>query len=114
MKTEVGIEILKDHFVDYLQRAREGERIIITEHGRSVALLISLEEAARGEEITDLERIAREIDDVYGQISDLIAAQASDPGVNESVLRLRERLRALQRAEAEALERQLRSRLLFD
>lgn len=49
MKTEVGVEALRDHLGDYLQRARRGERIVITEHGRSVALLISLEgnEAAR-------------------------------------------------------------------
>lgn len=44
--TEVGVETLKDHLGDYLQRARGGERIVITEHGRSVALLIPLEENA--------------------------------------------------------------------
>jgi prevent-host-death family protein len=43
MKTEVGVETLKDHLGDYLRRARKGETIVITEHGRSVALLISLE-----------------------------------------------------------------------
>ncbi len=49
MKTEVGVETLKAHLGDYLKRARKGERIVIIEHGRSVALLISLEsnEAAR-------------------------------------------------------------------
>jgi len=41
--TEVGVETLKDQLGDYLKRARKGERIVITEHGRSVALLISLE-----------------------------------------------------------------------
>ena len=44
MKTEVGIDTLKDHLGDYLKRARKGEQIVITEHGRSVALLISLED----------------------------------------------------------------------
>jgi prevent-host-death family protein len=38
--TEVGIDILKDQLSDYLERAREGERILITERGRSIALLI--------------------------------------------------------------------------
>ena len=42
--TEVGIETLKEHLADYLKRAREGERIVITENGRSIALLIPLEE----------------------------------------------------------------------
>ena len=41
--TEVGVETLKERFGDYLKRARQGERIVITEHGRSVALLIPLE-----------------------------------------------------------------------
>lgn len=41
--TEVGVETLKEHLADYLKRAREGERIVITENGRSVALLIPLE-----------------------------------------------------------------------
>lgn len=41
---KVGVETLKAELGDYLQRARGGERIVITEHGRSVALLIPLEE----------------------------------------------------------------------
>ena len=44
--TKVGVETLKDQLGDYLKRARGGERIVITEHGRSVALLIPLEEDA--------------------------------------------------------------------
>jgi prevent-host-death family protein len=43
MMTEVGVETLKERLGDYLKRARQGERIVITEHGRSIALLISLE-----------------------------------------------------------------------
>lgn len=41
--TEVGVDILKDHLGDYLKLAQNGERIVITEGGRSVAMLISLE-----------------------------------------------------------------------
>lgn len=44
--TEVGVETLKDQLGDYLKRARGGERIVITEQGQSVALLIPLEENA--------------------------------------------------------------------
>jgi prevent-host-death family protein len=41
--TEVGIEALKDRLGDYLTLARKGERILITEHGRSIALLVPIE-----------------------------------------------------------------------
>jgi prevent-host-death family protein len=41
--TEVGVETLKDRLSEYLERAREGERILITERGRSVALLGPIE-----------------------------------------------------------------------
>jgi prevent-host-death family protein len=43
--TEVGIESLQEHLADYLKRAREGERIVINENGRSIALLIPMEES---------------------------------------------------------------------
>jgi prevent-host-death family protein len=36
---DVPIEILKERLSEYLERAREGEQIFITEHGRSIALL---------------------------------------------------------------------------
>jgi prevent-host-death family protein len=40
---EVGIETLKAQLSDYLQRARQGEQILITESGRSIALLAPIE-----------------------------------------------------------------------
>jgi prevent-host-death family protein len=43
--TEVAIETLKDRLSDYLERARQGERILITENGLSVALLTPSEES---------------------------------------------------------------------
>lgn len=51
---EVGVETLKDHLGDYLRRARGGERIVITEHGHSVALLIALEESASAKRAWEL------------------------------------------------------------
>lgn len=42
--TEVGIETLQENLADYLKRAREGERIVITENGRSIAVLVPMEE----------------------------------------------------------------------
>jgi prevent-host-death family protein len=41
--TKVGVDTLKDQLDDYLKRAGEGERILITERGRSIALLIPIE-----------------------------------------------------------------------
>jgi len=41
--TEVGVETLKDRLSEYLERAREGERILITERGKSIALLGPIE-----------------------------------------------------------------------
>jgi prevent-host-death family protein len=42
--TEVDIKTLREHLADYLKRVREGERIVIIEDGRSIALLTSTEE----------------------------------------------------------------------
>ena len=42
---EVGIEALQDRLADCLERARKGEQIVITDQGRSVALLIPLDES---------------------------------------------------------------------
>jgi prevent-host-death family protein len=52
--TEVGIEALKERLGDYLMRAREGERILITEEGRSVALLIPIEGSESSKRAWDL------------------------------------------------------------
>ena len=52
--TEVGVETLKDQLGDYLRRARGGERIVITEQGRSVALLIPLDENASAKRAWEL------------------------------------------------------------
>ena len=52
--TKVGVETLKDQLGDYLRRAREGEKIVITEHGRSVALLIPLEDNASAKRAWEL------------------------------------------------------------
>jgi CheY-like chemotaxis protein len=66
------------------------------------------------EEVPDMEAIARKIDKVYDDIRDLISARAGEPGLKEAVRPLREKLRALQEQEAEAMELRFRKRLLFD
>jgi len=52
--TEVGIEVLKERLSDYLQRALQGERILITDHGRSIALLIPSEQRASAKQAWEL------------------------------------------------------------
>src|SRR5205823_8780313 len=43
--TEIPIETLRERLDEYLERARQGERIFITEQGRSVAQLVPAEES---------------------------------------------------------------------
>jgi prevent-host-death family protein len=41
--SEIGIKALKDHLSEYLRRAHEGERIVITDRGAPLALLVPLD-----------------------------------------------------------------------
>jgi prevent-host-death family protein len=43
---EVGIKALKDHLSEYLRRARNGERIVVTDRGAPVAVLAPVEEGS--------------------------------------------------------------------
>ena len=40
--SQVGVRELKNQLSRYLKRAQEGEEIIVTEHGRSVARLLPI------------------------------------------------------------------------
>ena len=42
--TRVGVRALKDHLSDYLRRAGEGERIVVTDRGEPLATLTPIEE----------------------------------------------------------------------
>ena len=42
----VGIKNLKDHLSAYLRRVRKGERVLITDRGKTVAALSRVDEAA--------------------------------------------------------------------
>jgi prevent-host-death family protein len=42
--TRVGVRALKDSLSQYLRRAREGERIIVTDRGEPLAALTPIEE----------------------------------------------------------------------
>jgi len=52
--TEIGVDTLKARLSEYLERAREGERILITERGRSIALLSPIEAAELARDREDL------------------------------------------------------------
>ncbi len=42
--TQVGVEVLKDSLSEHLRRVGEGERILITDRGRPIAVLAPVEE----------------------------------------------------------------------
>ena len=42
---QVAVETLKDPFREYVQRARHGERIVVTEKDRPIAVLTATEES---------------------------------------------------------------------
>ena len=42
--TEVGVRALKDQLSRFLERARGGERIVVTDRGKPIAMLSPLEE----------------------------------------------------------------------
>ena len=55
----VGVRELKNRLTHYLQRAKKGEEVIVTERGRPVAVLQSLEHADRAATVeTRLARLA--------------------------------------------------------
>lgn len=43
---EVGVRKVKDHLSEYLRKVRDGERVVITDRGRPVAVLVGLDETA--------------------------------------------------------------------
>lgn len=43
---EVGVKALKDHLSEYLRRVHAGERIVITDRGTPLAVLVPVEESA--------------------------------------------------------------------
>jgi len=59
--TEIGVEILRARLSEYLERAREGERILITERGRSIALLSPIEAGELAKEQADLRQHALQL-----------------------------------------------------
>lgn len=54
MEPSVGIRALKNHLSEYIQRARSGERVIITDRGKPVAVLSSLDVLPEAEASWDL------------------------------------------------------------
>lgn len=54
--TRVGVKALKDQLSSYLRLARQGERIVVTEHGKPVAILSPFEESEDVSRAWDLVR----------------------------------------------------------
>jgi len=58
---EIAVETLKARLSEYLERAREGERILITERGRSIALLGPIEAGEATKDQADLRQRALQL-----------------------------------------------------
>jgi len=61
-----------------------------------------------------LKVIAAEIDELYGQIRDLIGQLPGDPELKKAIRSLSQQLRRLQEQEADAMELSFREKILFD
>lgn len=48
VRTEVGIRDLKNNLSRYLERVRDGEEVVVTDHGRPIARLTSIEASTSG------------------------------------------------------------------
>lgn len=53
-RVEVGVRELKNHLSRYLGRVRDGEEIVVTDHGRPVARLVAVD--ASSDRLNDLVR----------------------------------------------------------
>jgi hypothetical protein len=86
------------------QRARSRSAVLLEE-------ILPLTEPVEGPR---LEAIVGEIDEIYGQIRDLIQTRQGDPELKEAVRPLWQKLRKLQEQEADAMELSFREKILFD
>lgn len=41
---EVGIRVLRDNLSRYISRVREGEEVVVTDHGKAVARIVPLDQ----------------------------------------------------------------------
>jgi antitoxin (DNA-binding transcriptional repressor) of toxin-antitoxin stability system len=53
----VAVRELKDHLSEYLKRAKNGEEVVITSHGKPVARLAALPPAPENAEAAAIERL---------------------------------------------------------
>ena len=53
-RVEVGVRELKNHLSRYLGRVRDGEEVVVTDHGRPVARLVAID--ASSDRLNDLVR----------------------------------------------------------
>ncbi|MFH1024567.1 MAG: type II toxin-antitoxin system prevent-host-death family antitoxin [Planctomycetota bacterium] len=53
---QVGVRMLKNHLSHFLHRARDGEMIVVTDHGKPVARLVSTREGELQERMEFLVR----------------------------------------------------------
>lgn len=56
---EVGVRALKDQLSRFLRRASRGERVVVTDRGRPIAVITAVEEGAEAVAAWDLVRQGR-------------------------------------------------------
>ncbi len=109
----ITVEEIQRDFGSYLRQVRNGARLLIFEANRPVAELRPVADqqpADSREEIT----VEPEIQQVYGELRNLVARSVEDPSLGPEVDRARHRLHTLQVREVELMERRAASRLHFD
>jgi prevent-host-death family protein len=47
IQAEVGVRELRDHLSRYLDRVKDGEELVVTEHGRAIAYLVPRPRSSR-------------------------------------------------------------------
>ena len=50
---EVGIRVLRDNLSRYISRVREGEEMVVTDHGKAVARIVPLDRPGLLEQLVD-------------------------------------------------------------
>lgn len=78
MTERAGVRELRQNLSKYLARVKDGERFEVTERGRSVALLVPLDDD--DDPVTRLERRGLRLRRASGKLDDLLPIPKRKPG----------------------------------
>ncbi len=92
---------------DLLERSRRHERV-------NPKVSADPARADTGSRDREISRLEARIDELYGEIRDLVAVSTEQPARRTQIGQKRDQLRALQQREADLMERRAAARLRFD